>query len=253
MVGRNTRGAGPGPGDAKGERPEGPPEAKGVPGVSAPPTLKLPAELAAGTDLMIPCPLTRVLRQRRPGQARAEGGRSRSGPAGRGGPPKIGPAGVETNVVAVEEPPYLLFRFFNVLVEPGKRYCYRVKFQLANPNHDQPPQFLERDDLRIPLYLTTEWSVPSEPVTVPLDARVLAAPPEPKEPAGKAGLLAVHFDASTGMEAFHKVAEDRGKWLSYVNQQFLPAPMATSRAVGPLAEADRRTSWEYRRPPAPAA
>ena len=128
-----------------------------------------------------------------------------------------------SGLLSEEEPQYLLFRFFDFSVEPGKYYRYRVKLLLSNPNHEVPVQYLEREELRVQPYLETEWSVLTDAVRVPLDSRVLAAPPKPREPAGTASLLVVHFDGQNGMETYHEVAASRGQWLSYLNQPFQPA------------------------------
>jgi hypothetical protein len=94
-----------------------------------------------------------------------------------------------SQIAAVNVSDYLL-RFFDFNVEPGKRYVYRVRlvvtdpnlYLLANPNllapevvdrlrkkpkHPQTGQLLD--------FIDTPWSEPSPPVEVPLEGRVRLA------------------------------------------------------------------------------
>ena len=54
---------------------------------------------------------------------------------------------------AEDEIPYYLFRFFDFTVESGKRYVYRVRLMLLNPNYEIPPRFLISDELDKKPYL----------------------------------------------------------------------------------------------------
>ncbi|MBC7353574.1 MAG: hypothetical protein H5U08_14530 [Thermogutta sp.] len=75
-----------------------------------------------------------------------------------------------------KEAPVKLFRFVDYKVEPNKKYRYRVKLWLANPNYKLPPQVLEDESLAKDAWLLTEWSEPSNVVRVPPDTGVLAGP-----------------------------------------------------------------------------
>jgi hypothetical protein len=81
--------------------------------------------------------------------------------------------GHTADVMAVE---YLLLRFFDFKVEPGKRYSYRVKLLLANPNYKCEVRYLTSPALAEKTFIDTEWSEPCPPVFVPRDDRLLAGP-----------------------------------------------------------------------------
>lgn len=111
-----------------------------------------------------------------------------------------------------------LFRFFDFSVEPGKRYKYRVKLLLSNPNFGLPTRFLEREELARIQWLETDWSEPSNTVTIPRDARILAGPVKPSafvtgEPKATVGVA--FFDFATGTEQFEKFEVIRGQWLNF--------------------------------------
>ncbi|MGQ9575912.1 MAG: hypothetical protein ACUVUC_11385 [Thermoguttaceae bacterium] len=129
-------------------------------------------------------------------------------------------------------PDYLLFRFFDFTVEPGKHYQYRVKLLLANPNFGLPPWFLESEKLAEIMHLETPWSDPSPVASVPLDSRVLLAPSRPRE--ASPSLLLVHFNETDGMEAFHEVPAARGQLLNYLDIEFKPEPGAGLPGMGPM-------------------
>jgi len=167
-----------------------------------------------------------------------------TGPAGRGmGPGFTGPGGRPMtgssdagsgfaarpygggdyggDMTAVQSPKYLLFRFFDYTVQPGRYYQYRVQLWLANPNYGLPPQYLENEGLAQQDHLRTPFSAPTATVPVPLDSRVLLAPAKPKDAAaGMVGILAVHLNMVDGMEAFHEVTAGRGQLLNYLKQKF---------------------------------
>ena len=69
-----------------------------------------------------------------------------------------------------------LFRFVDYTVEPGKRYRYRVKLLLHNPNVDLPDQYLKEPAVSHTPTLETDWSQPSPVVSVPRGYNVLVGP-----------------------------------------------------------------------------
>jgi len=94
---------------------------------------------------------------------------------------------------------YWLLRFFDFTVEPGKRYKYRVKLVLKDPNHDLPNELLAaevqdreskeraadkaRADGTITDYRVAEaWSDPSPTVGIPLEGSVRLAGVKPAAP-----------------------------------------------------------------------
>lgn len=99
-------------------------------------------------------------------------------PMGSGEPTGTGPY-PGYGVVRQKESPIKLFRFVDYKVEPGKKYRYRVKLWLANPNYKLPPQVLEDESMAKEAWLLTEWSQPTNVVRVPSDFGVLAGPAKP--------------------------------------------------------------------------
>ena len=77
---------------------------------------------------------------------------------------------------------YRLFRFFDFTVEPGKRYIYRVKLAVANPNYLLKPTVLKKAELAQKKCLMTDWSEPSPIISMPRDTQVLvnAVKPAPR-------------------------------------------------------------------------
>jgi hypothetical protein len=74
------------------------------------------------------------------------------------------------NKQPVEEAPktkYLLFRFLDFNVEPGKYYRYQVKLVLANPNYQLDAAHLEKPSLAAGETRETTWSAPSQAIGVP--------------------------------------------------------------------------------------
>ena len=103
------------------------------------------------------------------------------------------------NPAEQKPPPFLLLRYFDYTVEPGKHYVYRVRLVLANPNYIPPagaaadagaqgvsnlkPGYLKDPKLAEKQWLETDWSEPSPVISVPRDTRVLALSVNPgREP-----------------------------------------------------------------------
>jgi hypothetical protein len=83
---------------------------------------------------------------------------------------------------------FWLFRFIDFAVEPGKRYKYRVKLALADPNFGQPddtlhPEVLDRqrdaakaNNNKKPNYrFVADWSEPTPTIGIPLAGSVKLA------------------------------------------------------------------------------
>ena len=122
-----------------------------------------------------------------------------------------------------------LFRFFDFNVVPGKHYRYRVRLLLANPNQDIQPEFLARPEIRKVKYLETEFSDPTNVVTVPLDSRLLCidvatSPNQSVEPSSR--IMSVRFDPETGDES----AVEHDKIFRGQMANFLGIPVKTSLA-----------------------
>lgn len=70
-----------------------------------------------------------------------------------------------------------LFRFFDFDVKPGKRYRYRVKPVLKNPNYRLPEQYVIAEKLSEKRYIEPDdWSDASDTAAVPYDSRLVAGP-----------------------------------------------------------------------------
>jgi hypothetical protein len=137
---------------------------------------------------------------RGPGMPYGEGGYSREFATGPGGPRTGLPRGVD----------HMLLRFFDFSVEPGKKYKYRVKLVLVDPNHGLQDSALDpavQDRLRASkkkdFRMVEQWSEPSPTVGIPLAGAVMLAEAKPAneknfndEPAIK--LMVETFDVQDG-------------------------------------------------------
>ncbi len=88
-------------------------------------------------------------------------------------------------------PDYILIRLFDVTVEPGKTYEYRMQVRMANPNRDRTDAASQGFAHLPELPAKDSWYVLPEKVQVPLDVNYYAvdqakidasAPKEPKDP-----------------------------------------------------------------------
>jgi hypothetical protein len=151
-------------------------------------------------------------------------------------------------------PKYQLFRFFDFKVEPGKQYRYRVRLVLRNPNADVEDRYLSEEVLakkkqiedtaeklkaegkvneanliRLTQWgmINTDWSEPTEVISVPRDSRLLAisvqAPPRAAaEPSAK--VMVISWVKDQGIEAFTEKTVDRGKVVNYAGCHFPETP-----------------------------
>ncbi|MEX2307346.1 MAG: hypothetical protein WD738_07125 [Pirellulales bacterium] len=122
---------------------------------------------------------------------------------------------------------YLLLRFFDYTVEPGKKYKYRVKLVLADPNYGLPDNALEpavQDRLRAnkkrDFRLVEEWSEPSPTVGIPVVGMVQIV--EVKPPSGRTfndeptvKLMVEQFDVDAEGIAIH-IAKEKDFRRGYV-------------------------------------
>ncbi len=122
---------------------------------------------------------------------------------------------------------FWLLRFMDFTVEPGKKYKYRVKLALADPNQGMPDRTLEpavQDRLRAAnrssVRLVEEWSDPSPTVGIPLAGTVYVAETTPAnekkfndEPVVK--LMVETFDVDADGTAVH-IAKEKEFRRGYV-------------------------------------
>lgn len=130
------------------------------------------------------------------------------------------------------EEPVRLFRYVDYLVRPGKRYAYRVKVTLANPNYNfKPAHYLANEELRKSPELYSDWSKPSELCLVPRDERLLAVGAQNKKNRSQvdystAALMLIKFDMNTGNELANEFKTKTG--LTYEDRLSLGSAGNTS-------------------------
>jgi len=144
--------------------------------------------------------------------------------------------GEEQPAVAREK----LFRFFDFDVQPGKRYRYRVRLVLKNPNCGVEEKFLDpRADLSclVPestiepgevrldtcMLIATPWSAASDVISVPHDTQLLAlSVAQPLraggEPSGR--MMVVKWVNQEGIEAYKEFGVQRGGLANIPEQRF---------------------------------
>lgn len=185
------------------------------------------------------------------------------GPPGVGGlPPGIGtrqPRGnaVATNFVPEKSSPYVLFRFFDFNVEPGKKYRYHVKLYFKNPNFGVEERYLDpglaklmQDKEQWQNYIATEWSEPSKVVHMPFDDSLLLTEVTRSnvvdaEPS--ATITAIHWDYMKGIEIFDKIEGiSRGMVVNLFDRN-----VPTDEPETPEPPEDRRRRRVPRRPRPP--
>ena len=171
----------------------------------------------------------------RPGMGMAPGMEGRFGGTGRLG-------GFVRGEDVEELSPYILFRFIDFNVEPGKRYKYRVRLGFYNPNYYVEPRFLIpelqqliADDKKLESakkkwkkYIKSPWSKPSDVVAVPRDDQLLLASVTParKNVDPEAKVMAVHWDMLGGIKVsddFEKIR--RGRVANFLDHE-MPKPKA---------------------------
>jgi hypothetical protein len=146
--------------------------------------------------------------------------------------------------------PVRLFRFVDRSVEPGRRYRYRARLMLANPNYGWEPRFLQQPDLGRGKHILTDWSNPTDVIQVPRDDRLLVLSVRPSawiaaEPTASVAVL--KWINPLGVEARRE--EDkayRGQLLNFAGCTWLPkepaaAPQGDLQMLlppGPMAGAE---------------
>ena len=130
---------------------------------------------------------------------------------------------------------YKLFRFFDTRVEGGKKYRYRVKLILKNPNYNVKSEYVEAESLTVNPFIEGDWSQASPVAEVPLDTRLYcigsrlertpqSGPPKLDDYAGPSGqLLILKFDEVKGLEISKRLNKDNtlpGMILNFYNTEF---------------------------------
>lgn len=160
-----------------------------------------------------------------------EGGRYRGpGPESYRGP-TAGPGDKTTLTRGVD---FWLLRFFDYTVEPGKRYKYRVKLALADPNANHPASVLapavldrlakaprDRDGRKMDVRVLDSWSEPSPTVGIPMagnirlaDVKIPSAEKFNDEPS--VTVLVESFDVDNNGNAIQAAVEKKDFRRGYV-------------------------------------
>jgi hypothetical protein len=188
--------------------------------------------------------------------------------------PKSGHAAGQLQTEEEKGPAYLLLRFFDFDVQPGRQYRYRVFLVLANPNEGkdvrsvQDPEMVKSKFIGLVKFVRddggavvdvqcdprlADWSTPSLPVAVPQDVELLAyavqMPSRPgQEPSG--AVRVVSWSKNLGINAWHEYPVVRGKIVDFkadvsyhgqhVPVDFLTGDLIVDLAGDPIAPRDHR-------------
>jgi hypothetical protein len=187
--------------------------------------------------------------------------------------PKSGHAAGQLQTEEEKGPAYLLLRFFDFDVQPGRQYRYRVFLVLANPNEGkdvrsvQDPEMVKSKFIGLVKFVrgdggtvvdvqcdprVADWSMPSSPVAVPEDVELLAfgvqMPSKPgQEPSGTTRV--VSWSKNLGINAWHEYSVVRGKIVDFkadvtyhgqhVPVDFFTGDLIVDLAGEPIAPRDR--------------
>lgn len=182
-----------------------------------------------------------------PKNRRRRGGRSRgAGPRGMPGMMSMGGAmgGMSgRTAVTKEKIEHMLFRFFDFTAQPGKKYKYRIRLALENPNYKVPVQFLKSPDLAKEEFIFTDWSEPTPEVFVPLGSELLAGDINPKDPSAK--ILVRQFDMDKALTAVHKFDVSRGGTMN-ANGIEVSKPKTTNAVTPTGAPEEEKPKVDFR-------
>ena len=130
---------------------------------------------------------------------------------------------------------YKLFRFFDTRVEGGKKYRYRVKLVLKNPNYNVKSEYVETESITVNPFIEGDWSQASPVAEVPMDTRLYcigsrterspqSGAPKLDDYAGPSGqLLILKFDELKGLEISKRLNRENtlpGMVLNFYNTDF---------------------------------
>lgn len=118
---------------------------------------------------------------------------------------------------------YLLFRFCDFSVEPGKQYVYRVRLGLRNPNRGLPPKYLKRPELAKAAASITPWSDRSPIATIPYGDKMLAGkviPPTTSIGEPKALFRIIQVNEELGTEVPLEKEVSRGTLANFQKADF---------------------------------
>jgi hypothetical protein len=170
-------------------------------------------------------------------------------------PGPAAPGGAKPPPAAEKAPPKdkpKLLRFFDFYAESGKRYVYRVRLALKNPNQDKNPASLTNPELASKLWIETKWSEPSPMVFVPREAggflSAVKSPARPgAEPTGQ--IVLTKWEQRDGREGWaERSGVVRGQVLNYADMSLSdprPSPVAGQPAPATAAASRPFTANVY--------
>jgi hypothetical protein len=157
---------------------------------------------------------------------------------------------------------FLLFRYFDMTVEPGKQYRYRVRLAVADPNAYSEARHLDpevttrlqkdRKPNGDPLgYRLTEWSEVSPVASVPHAGLVYVAGAEPANPANyasepEAKILIKSLDAAQVAEVALAEMFSRGTVLNLFGKQPQVIWSATFQSTNADGEPQPSPKFDFR-------
>lgn len=161
-------------------------------------------------------------------------------------------------------PKHLLFRFFDFNVEAGKRYRYRVRLVLWNPNLTVEDRYLTDEVLAKKTQIEeqaekecsagntraagailwkwklveSDWTEPSDVISVPRNSRLLALSVRPpRAGADRSGdVMVISWVEDRGIEAFSEQSVGRGKVANFRGRRFPETKQPRKSSKSPLEE-----------------
>ena len=127
---------------------------------------------------------------------------------------------------------YILFRFIDTTVEPGRKYQYRVRLQLANPNFEVTDRYLKNPESKNQRNVFSPWSEPTPVVTTPRDVEVFAGPvvkASPKDPIMRA--MVTKLDRPLGLKLVADETFRRGNLITIQKKIETEEPAAVGTPI----------------------
>ena len=143
------------------------------------------------------------------------------------------------------KPDILFMRYIDYDVQPGKKYRYRIKLILQNPNYNVPEKYLQFADFNKSRSLQTPWSEPSSVVSVAPATKIeLKAVNSTR---GYALVKLMHFNLQTGDYQTGDFKVERGQKMNFYDQDYY-SPVDSST---PIENDLSLLLPSYRKPAAP--
>jgi hypothetical protein len=127
-----------------------------------------------------------------------------------------------------------LMRHFDFDVQPGRKYRYRVRLVLRDPNHKRPPNELVKPrSSKAPWYRYTPYSEPTAVVTIPPDGDLLAGAVSNRAGEPSAKIMALSYVPKEMAEAAKEMDVTRGVLANFrqtvkVMKTKAPDPVSTN-------------------------